>query len=339
MGTSCPSRRARETGKSTLGSVGYPTSCAALALLVLLALLGCAHQPPAPLSAEAQAQLGTIGVVAARFAPEVDYQTPGSGGPGGAAVGAAKGLGLGILGAAGCFLSVGLAAEACVLGVATPYLAVRYAVDQATQGVSVEEVAASEAAIKTALAERSLQEALRDQVLRAAASQPPRSFVSLPDQGPTQPSEAGHYGHLASQGVDAVLELTVQQIALRPHGGSGSGSVWSLSAADLNPWLALVATTRTRVLKVADSTELYRYTMERRGKGATFSEWGANDAQMLREALEQLPQDLAAEIMTQVFGVSVTPPSDPAAPTEPDPGTELEVSLESSTSDAEGPSE
>ena len=338
MATGRPSRRAHENGKSTLGSGRCPTACSALTLLALLAPLGCAHQPPAPLSAEVQAQLGTIGVVAARFAPEVDYQTPGSGGAAGAAIGAAKGLGLGILGAAGCFLTMGRVPEACALGLATPYLAVRYAVDQATQGVSVEEVAASEAAIKTALAERTLPEALRDQVLRVAATQPPRSFVSLPDQGPSQPPETSNYRTLVGQGIDAVLELTVQQIALRPHGGSGSGSVWSLSAADLNPWLALIATTRTRVLKVADGTELYRYTVERREKGATFTEWGANDAQMLRDALERLPQDLAAEIMTQVFGVSVAPPSDPAAPTEP-AAAEPEAPSESSPSDAEGPSE
>jgi hypothetical protein len=100
MGTSCPSRRARENRKSTLGSARYPTSSAALALCALLALLGCAHQPPGPLSQEAQAQLRTIGVVAARSVPEVDYPTPGRGGTAGAVIGAAKGLGLGTLGAA-----------------------------------------------------------------------------------------------------------------------------------------------------------------------------------------------------------------------------------------------
>ena len=339
MATGRPSRQPCENGKRTLGSVRCSTARSARALLALLALLGCAHQPPAPLSQETQAQLGTIGVVAARFPPEVDYRTPGTGGAGGATIGAVKGLGLGILGAAGCFLSMGRAAEACVLGVATPYLAVRYSVDQATQGVSAEEVATSEAAIKTALADQTLPGALRDHVLRMAASQTPLSFVSLPDQGPTQPSETGHYGHLASQGIEAVLELTVQQIALRPPGGSGSGSLWSISAADLNPWLALIATTRTRVLKVADGTELYSYTVEQRGKSATFTEWGANDAQMLRDALEQLPQGLAAEIVTQVFAVSVSPSSDPAAPTEPGSGTDPEAPLEPSTSDAEGPSE
>ncbi len=343
MGTGRLSRRARENRKGTLGSVGRPASCSALALLVLLAPLGCAHYPLAPLSEGAQARLGTIGVVAARFPPEVDYRTPARGGAAGAAIGAAKGLGVGLglgaLGAAVCVLSMGFALPACAAPLMTPVLTVGYAVDQATQGVSGEEVAASEGAIRTALATPTLQEALRDQVVRVAATRTPSSFVSLADQGPTQPSETSNYRHLASDGIDGVLELAVQQLALRSLGSPGSGSIWSIRAADLNPELALVATTRLRVLKLTDGTELYSHTMEQRGRGATFTEWGANDAQRLREAVEQLTQELAAEIMRQVFGVSVTPASDPAAPTVPDPGTEPAAQPEASTNVAESPSE
>ncbi len=338
MGTGRLSRRARENGKGTLGSVGYSASSSALALLVFLAPLGCAHQPPAPLSEGAQAQLGTIGVVAARFPPEVDYRTPGRGGAAGAAIGAAKGLGLGTLGAAVCVLSMDSALPACGAPLLTVILPVGYAVTQATQGVSGEELAASEGAIRTALATPTFQEVLRDQVVRVAATHTPPSFVALADQGPTQPSETSNYRHLASEGIDAVLELAVQQLALRPLGSPGSGSLWSINGADLNPELALVATTRLRVLKLTDGTELYSHTMEQRGRGATFTEWGANDAQRLREALEQLTQELTAEIMRQVFGVSVPPVSDPAAPTAPDPGTEPAAQPESSTSDAESPS-
>jgi hypothetical protein len=116
-----------------------------------------------------------------------------------------------------------------------------------------------------------------------------------------------------------VLELAVQQIAFLRIGNPGSGSLWSISAAVLNPWLSLVATTRGRVIKMADGTELCGYTMERTGKAATFTEWGAKDAQLLLEDLDQLTQELAAEILAQVFGVSVPPATVPAAPNEPEP--------------------
>ncbi len=342
--------RENEMRKHTVVIDGHSPFYLSLCLLVLLAPLGCAHHPPAPLAADAQAQLGTIGVVAARFPPEVDYRTPEEGGAAGAATGAATGLVLGTVGAAGCFITMGHAVELCLLGLATPYLAVQMAVDHVTQGVSAEEVAASEAAIRTALAERPPQEALRDQVRRVAATQTTPSFVSLQDQGPTTPSESSQYQHLTGQGIDAVLELAVQQIALRPcssdcrrspQGPSRSESHKGvlLGPNSTNPGLAVVATTRTRVVKVKDGKELYSYTMERSGKTATFTEWGANNAQLLRDGLDQLTQEIAGEILSQVFGVSVPPALQPADASKPGQDTEPEPQMPSSPSEAERPSD
>ncbi len=136
----------------------------ALSLLVLVVLLGCAHTPPSPLAEATQAQLGTIGVVAAPSPRQVDYRTPGRGGAGGAAIGAAKGAGAG--GAGGRWLPGGLdgcgqCVAACAVAVGTPYLAVRYAVDQATEGVPAETIAASETAIQAVLAARNHEAVVR----------------------------------------------------------------------------------------------------------------------------------------------------------------------------------
>ena len=175
-----------------------------LCLLLLLAPLGCAHARPSPLPAATKEQLGTIGVVAAQFTPEVDYRTPGRGGAGGAAIGTAKGLGLGIAGAALCFVSYGYAWPACGLAIATPYLATRLAMDQARAGVAPSTIEAAESAIKAVLAERSHGPVVRDEAFRLAAAHTGHTFVLLPDPGPTKATETPCYRHLAAEGIDTV---------------------------------------------------------------------------------------------------------------------------------------
>ncbi len=169
---------------------------------------------------------------------------------------------------------------------------------------------------------RNLQEDLRGQVLRVAPVHTGQSFVLPSDLGPTPTSEGGGYRHLASQGIDTVLEIGVQRIALQASGRSTAGSLWSLSAAGLNPSLRLVVSARTRVIKVADGAELYAHAGDHQGSERTFTEWAANDAQAFREGLDQLMQNLAAEIVAQVFGVAVPPENNPAASDESDQNKE-----------------
>jgi hypothetical protein len=326
MTTCRKSHRTSEQGIRSVGSERCPTLRLALSLLIPLVLLGCAHTPPSPppLSGELKTQLGTIGIVATGAPLEVDYRTPGRGGAAGAAIGAAKGLGLGTLGGAGCFLSLGQFAPACVVAAATPYFTVRYAVDQANEGVSGEAIKTGEAAITAAFADRNLQEVLREQVLRVAPVRTGQSFVLPSDLGPSSTSEGGSYQPLASQGIDTVLEIGVQRVALQASRSSTSqtGSLWSLSAAGLNPSLRIVVTARTRVVKVADGAELYARTGEHQGNELTFTEWAANDAQAFREGLDQLMPNLAAEIVAQVFGVAAPAETNPAASTESDQSKE-----------------
>ena len=297
----------------------------ALALLVLAVLLGCAHTPPSPLTAAAQAQLGTTGVVAVPVPPQIDYRTPGSGGAGGAVIGAAKGLGLGIGGAALCFLTYGYAVPACGVAVATPYFAARYAVDQATEGVAADTIAASETAIAEVLGTRTHETVVRDEVARLAAAHTSQTLVPLPAEGAPSAFDSSPYRHLAGRGIDTVIEITFQRLALQSHssGRVGGDNIWRISAGELNPYLTLVVTARTRVLKTAGGTELYGHTRDYFGKGATFTDWGANDAQFLRESLEQLLREMAGAIVTQVFGVALPPAQEPEAPAAPPiPATE-----------------
>jgi len=269
----------------------------------------------------------------------VDYRTPGRGGAGGAAIGAAKGVGLGVLGAAGCFLTYGTALPACGLAVVSPYLAVRYAVDQATEGVSPDTIAASETAITAVFAERIHQAAVQDEVVRVAVAQTGQSLVGLPDEGPRSAAETPRYTHLTAHGIDTVIEITLQRLALqsRTSGRAGGGNLGSISTADLNPYLTLTVTARTRVLRTADGTVLYDHVGEYSGRGATFPDWGANDAQLLRDGLDQLFQEMARAIVAQVFGVAIPPAREPEAPTAPSPEQDRALQAQPSTSDAERP--
>jgi hypothetical protein len=298
-----------------------------LCFLVLLVSLGCAHRPPSPLTEATKAHLGTIGVVANQVIPEIDYRVPGQGGKGGAAIGAAKGVGLGMLGAVGCagvFAYCAQCVAACGLALATPYFAVRYAVDQATKGVPADTIDAAETAIKAVLAGNP-QAVAREALYRVAAAQTGQPLVLLPDPEPATPPEASRYQHLAAQGIDTVLEITVQRIALRRQRAADGSSLLRVRATDLNPSLTLVVTTRRRVVRTAEGTVLYDHAGEHTGRSATFTDWGANDAQLLRDGLDQLFQETAREIVSQVFGVTVPLANEPAAPATPHPAPELQM--------------
>ena len=305
------SLREQATQRTPTVCLGQSPVASALSLLVLMVLCGCAHTAPSPLTDATQAQLGTIAVVAAQFTPEVDYRTPGRGGAGGAAIGTAKGMGLGALAGVVCLLTG--PPEACEVAWATPYLAVRYAVDQATVGIAADEIASGETAISAVLADRKHHAFVREQFYRLAAARTRQTLVPLPAEGTPSAAATTSYRQLAALGIDTVIEITLQRVALqsRTSGQGGGGNIWRISAVDLNPYLTLAVTARTRVLKTADGTDLYGHTRDYIGRGATFTDWGANDAQLLREGLEQLLREMAGEIIAEVFGVA--PPVEPSA--------------------------
>lgn len=336
------SGREQATPRTLAVCPGQSPLASALALLVLGVLCGCAHTSPSPLSEVTQAQLGTIGVIAAPVPPEVDYRTPGRGGVGGAAIGTAKGLGLGIGGATVCFLTLGRMPDACVVAVATPYFVARYAVDQATEGVSADAIAASETAIQAVLGARHHEAVVGAEVFRLAAVHPRHQLMPLPDAGLPSAAETAEYKPLTASGFDTVIEVTLQRVALQSRtptrvGGKRIESIWSISAAELNPYLTLVVTARTRVLKTTDGAALYEHSRDYIGQGATFTDWGANDGQPLREGLAQLLQETAGEIITQVFGVAVPPVREPDAPAAPNLEQAPAPPAEPSASDAERP--
>lgn len=274
---------------------------------VLIGSLGCAaNRPyalalPPPPPEEVKAQLVTIGVVSKGFPQKLVYSTPAADAADGAAEGARYGLSMvwppppdaGIIFYPIFYpavLAVTLAAGAVVGAVIMPPAA---EVDQA------------EVALTQAWADLNVTEAMRDRLVQATRGYTRYIFVPIPEPNPAasgeQPNyysrDRDRYYSLAREGVDTILEI--------------SGGTISLAAGEragrINPSLMLLTTVRARLLRSVDSTVLYAYTAEYRGATHTFTEWGANNAQMFCDEINRGYHRLAADIVDQVFGTAASP--------------------------------
>jgi hypothetical protein len=280
-------------------------------LFFLSAAIG---QSAAPQAEERRAQLARIGVVSAHLTPEVAYRTPAKGGVEGAVSGAGKGLALGTIGAAGCFLSLGYAASNCAVGLGTPALILFGAIAQAGNGVPAAEVEAGEAAIQAAIAESHVEEALRDRFLTIGRARTGRSLVLIPDRWRAAPVMAGTLPPMIGRGVDTVVEVGIQNIRLELSNSSAVGAIGALNPAESDPRLTLTVTARARVVRAVDGTELSMHTAMYRGRVRRYTDWVANNALDVRKELDRASQSLAADIVARLFGGSIAATSAAAAP-------------------------
>ncbi len=259
---------------------------ALLALTVLIGQWGCAAGritvPPEPLSEEARANLGTTGVVSARFSPEAQLEGPTSGKGSGSAKGIAAlffGLILGGTAAAGFGAAFGV--------LLAPVFGMGGAVYGAIAAESAATVGEAEGTLKKIVADLKIQESMQDCVLQMAREQTRYSFILLDDWGPTVPGEGVDYSSLTIEGVNTILEISVERLGLLGEG--------------INPPLPLVMSTRARLVKANDGTELYAGTWVYQSRTRKFVEWAANDAQPFREEVDRASQSLATEIGDVLF--------------------------------------
>jgi hypothetical protein len=275
-----------------------------LPVMTVMALVqwGCAVARPrtvAPPSAETQAQLGVIGVASAPEAPKMDLDRPMRGGGAvrgalaeaktGAKAGAAPGVVIMLVGgyfmsvpivgvpliAAGGALTAGGAAVGAIVG----------ALDGAVHGAASAKSVSREAetAIKNAVAELALPEALRQRVSEMAKERTSLTFVALPAErtladlgdGPGAP--------------EIILEVALQRIELTREG-------WEINAP-----VGLVTVARARLIRAADGHELYRHAVTHRTATQPFAEWAANDAHEFRGALTRASVSIAAELVEVLF--------------------------------------
>ena len=296
--------------KKTKGSGWNPSRVVG----VVLALAGCAHAPPRPAVApatptkgpipeEVRAQLGTVGVLSTEDAPGLAFEAPERFSTAGAAAGIAKGFGIGVLGAVGCFISVGRLAEACVLALGTPVWMIKGAEQGAKTKEPPPEVARHGPFLHDALGAAQVKHVLRDRIVELARAQDRHSFFRLLETGTTSPSDEIDYGRWVGDGIDTILELrSVDLLMKQAEDPATLTGTTNVGAADLSFHLTLRV--RMRLVRAADGAELDTRVIEHHRTGHPMALWAAEDARRFRETLDAASQALALEILWMLFPAS-----------------------------------
>ena len=269
-----------------------------------LAIGGCAAKTPPSLSGDAREHLGRIGVVAVAFAPEVSFSGPTAlGGFGGGSKGALTGLGLGVLGGAGCFLTLGFGVDFCAVAVSTPYFIGRWSVEGALKAVPEQERRQGRDAIIGAAGEVT-QGQLLEAVLGEGRRRKETAPVPLAAQGPTSRDQRSTYSGTPPEGVDSVVEVALLRIGLEGAPSNASPSrLWTASfASEVDPWLRVIAKARLRVVNVADDGVRYERTFNYLAGHAQLRDWARDDAAEFRKARAEAIEGLGRQIAEEVFG-------------------------------------
>ena len=269
--------------------------------LTALMATSCAHspsitRPPVVKSQQVRADLGTIGIVLAAFPPEFDVANRPSASHA-AANGAAAGAGA-------VLQSLGSAASGSGMGaLALPILAPAFILAGALIGGVIGGVAFSsqapteaeaemaEAALRDAVEELKIQEAMGDLVISEIREQIGCEPVLIENRGPVKLDEAVDYGVLAKKGIDTVLEVSVRKYGL-----------WGVR--DI-PILSLFMTVSTRLVRVVDGDVLHSKAHLCETKDRKLVEWGANGAQEFRKGIDFCSESIASDVVTKAFFIPV----------------------------------
>jgi hypothetical protein len=245
--------------------------------------------------------LGLIGVVSAEYVPALEIVTPERFSTGGAAAGLAKGFALGVLGAAGCFFTVGRLAEACVLALGTPVWMVREAEKGAKKVDPPPEVVQNLPSLQSGLLDMPVQQVLRDRIVETARAQDRPLFFRLIEAGPSSPYDAIDHERWAGEGIDTILDVRLESVELRQEVDPSSlvhGISWSRGA---DPPFPLLVRAKTRLIRAADGVELAARAFEHRRTGYPIALWAAAEAERFREALGVASEVLAQDILDNLF--------------------------------------
>ena len=254
--------------------------------LFLILQLSCVHKGPPPPSAEVRGNFGTIGVASGCFKPECSLQKRTS-------EFASETL-KGALEAEGKLSQVTMAPAregsiCCVL--LTPFALCGGALSGAAKARPVEKLEAeSEAALRNAFEQVSVQELMRDRILRIAREKTNYTFVNLGEQGPSNPDEEFNYSSVANEGIDIVLEIAVLDAGL-------------VGSAEIHPNLQFFMIARTRLIRAADGEEVYVATLTYKGSTHSYSVWAENNAQSFGEEFSGGSEELSERIVELLFAL------------------------------------
>jgi hypothetical protein len=146
----------------------------------------------------------------------------------------------------------------------------------------------AEAALKKAMTDMAIQQALGEHVLDYAQTQTRYPFELLFDRGPKSANEKVDYRPLAESGVDTVLEISALKLGLE--------GAWSV-----NPPVQVSMKVMTRLIRSRDNTSLYEQAYDYSSQEHKFIEWAANDAQLFREAVARAYQEISEDIVIELL--------------------------------------
>lgn len=265
---------------------------------MLLAQSGCAHRAPSPSGPERD-RVESVGVVSAKFLPEVVLDLPAKG----RVDGAVRGAGRGFLAWAGVPLRVGAEAMRGCSGQACGYVAIGMLAVATASGTVGAVVGGVEGAIRAMpagearrieeatrhLADLKIQETIRDRVLEEAEDASGCTVLAVPDAGPTATDCVVDYGGLAAKGVDSVVELSVLSVGFK-------GEKWGK-----RPPLSVFLMVRARRYRTEDGRMLEEKELSYRSPERQFSAWMEDGAVHMEEAFETGYGELAEKIAGEVI--------------------------------------
>jgi hypothetical protein len=288
----------RTNKKGRPSSLRHYLAIVLLSFALLVIPFGCAHIPKTatPSSEQKELDLGTIGIVTASFPPEVKLQKPmgKAGGAGaGALVGAAAAGGtvlyvVAYTGPVGILLLAYPPVTAVAAGI-TGAGALIGGVVGAVKGESSRKIKETKNTLNEALPEYNIQEKIVEEFLNIAHERTRHHFISLGHKGPATPDEKVNYHFLVNEGIDTALEISPLMFGL------------VRKEININPPLSFQMKIRARVVRVVDSTELYAHAFKYESAHKKFIDWSADNGQPFKEEFNQGIQNLASDIVDDIF--------------------------------------
>jgi hypothetical protein len=265
-----------------------PCSARNVISMILLAGLigapGCASKRP-PIPEALSTETPTIGVVVRPTDPIAELQIPGKGWLSNTGRGALIGS---VIGGYGIYCGYGLVF--CV-----PALATVGIIGGAIYGAATAEPASeweeAESAFKGILSDLKIEQQVPDHIIESARSQTPYRVIRLDNENSQSNDQKAAYRALASEGIDAVLELTELAIHLRP------------SEFAVNPRRILVMDARARLIRTSDGALLDKRVITDDDSRAAWSlaTWANPNEQAFREEVTQAAQRLAQQVVKELF--------------------------------------
>jgi hypothetical protein len=252
-----------------------------LSITLILLQSGCV----APgVSEEIRAEFGTIAVASRPVSPEESFREL----PKGALDEACRGAGTGAL------LALDWAGEGGEIGAAIGIVilvpaAVFRSVYGAMTAPSTESVEQVEATFRKVIVDLGIHKSLRDQILEATREKTNCKLTSLQDQPPMTGGETLADTITACDGINTIIEIAIEPVALR------GGFIH-------HPEFVVSLTAHVTINRAEDRTLLYERPFSYESSWShTLEEWAANDGLVFVQDVRQGVKYLARRIVEELF--------------------------------------